>query len=292
MAKPDTDLTPEDLYWKKSFQMFPTWSEFKSQGMLLASPEKDLKVIERLDTLAEFKDFASYARTKRDDLAEALKWYNQHRGDHAQLSFEDALWGRVTESTRMFGIEHAKPGPGVCIGGHLAPAADLLDHNAKPNALFECDPDDNLVMKAKQPIKKGEELTIVYKRQPKALLEFYGILDEPKDHSFHENPNFTPEQCSAFRAAHLEQHDGPLLQNIQRFVDIHCPAPKLATPVASGAAEVANTAAQPDVDKANGDKLPTPLAGEVVRSLRMQSVRGTHLPANIKSISLDQTVAK
>ncbi|CAJ1383914.1 unnamed protein product, partial [Effrenium voratum] len=194
------------------FRSLPTMQEAREAAIPLAAKEEELQPLQGLPRLAQLPQSVS---AQRLSLVKDLEHYNHEvakSGEHAALTFEEALWGAMMVRTRGFSC-----GEDVSV---VAPVADLVNHSHQPNARWTCDSGKNakLSLIAKEDIKPGEELLINYKAQsnPGAEVYFkiYGFTDGAKPEAW------TSSECGKLQAAQLG--GAPVLDRAKALVAEKC----------------------------------------------------------------------
>eukprot|EP00928_Gymnodinium_smaydae_P082634 TRINITY_DN65954_c0_g1_i1.p1 TRINITY_DN65954_c0_g1~~TRINITY_DN65954_c0_g1_i1.p1 ORF type:complete len:403 (-),score=74.24 TRINITY_DN65954_c0_g1_i1:90-1259(-) len=217
---------PVHLYWKNWFRSLPTLEEYKNEGMPIAAPDAELA---RLKGLPHLGTIESTCTRKRANVQRALDFYNAHRGDHKELTFDDVLWGYTVVTTRSF----------LCHGTTMAPVGDLLAHGTTGNVAFKCKRNGQLDFVTTKDVKAGEELVTSYHDHQSAenMLMQYGMMDGA------DFVRWPSSDCRKVRAALLDASKSGFMQNITKLIDGSCPAPpataEAAAPVLPTQANVA-----------------------------------------------------
>eukprot|EP00928_Gymnodinium_smaydae_P006031 TRINITY_DN12097_c0_g1_i2.p1 TRINITY_DN12097_c0_g1~~TRINITY_DN12097_c0_g1_i2.p1 ORF type:complete len:390 (-),score=73.66 TRINITY_DN12097_c0_g1_i2:177-1346(-) len=164
---PAQHLSPEDERLAAWLRAYPTLAEVRSTGGApLVAPDAVLAKWARLPRV----DYSpGYDAAVKARLVNDIANYNEHRGAHPKMDYENALWGRAMANSRDFS----------CRGAALAPVVDLFNHaGSKSNVHWWCDTYGKLNFAARKRIKAGEELTIDYgEKDAASMAGVYGFVD-------------------------------------------------------------------------------------------------------------------
>merc|ERR1711862_522198 len=163
---------------------------------------------------------------------------NFRKAQHPKLSFEDALWSRITVLTRSMTY-------GKCAPMALVPFGDMLASGGrKGNLQSICDiSNGTITWRPTRHIEAGEELTQNWSvsDEPNALSVFsqYGFVP---DHTPAEH--WSEADCTALRTADLSE-GGALMKGARKLVEQSCAEP--AKPADEGAKAISSTSVSQSV---------------------------------------------
>eukprot|EP00931_Biecheleriopsis_adriatica_P005972 TRINITY_DN107442_c0_g1_i1.p1 TRINITY_DN107442_c0_g1~~TRINITY_DN107442_c0_g1_i1.p1 ORF type:complete len:389 (+),score=54.49 TRINITY_DN107442_c0_g1_i1:66-1232(+) len=195
-------------YWASFIYSLPSREDFKELGLPLTAPWSEVR---NLRGLPKFDDVPDWTAGLKYALKQSLDHYNSHRGEHAEISQDDALWGLQVAFTRSFDCNGQMT---------LAPLGDLMNHSSHGNVVYYCDK-DMLKFVSRKTLNAGDELLASYHgpQDSVTMLSQYGILDDSEKDSWSE------KECDALREAHLDDLTSPYMRNVAKLVDVNCPAP-------------------------------------------------------------------
>lgn len=214
---PSAHPADPEHYWKAYIESLPSLEEYRSLGLPLLATNSELHLLENLPIVGPM---AKLTLAKKAQLLDDLYRYNSARGARDRLHWKDALWSAAVISTRVF----------ACDGDsteRLGPAVDFInDAGNNSNAEWRCDSQSGaLVLSAKQPINRHQELTMQYMPSGTSasdLFSRYGLLDSlPRE-------QWGDSVCSKISELDLTHRSSPFLRALGAFTQHNC---KITQPV-------------------------------------------------------------
>eukprot|EP00746_Dinoflagellata_sp_MGD_P005745 gnl/MRDRNA2_/MRDRNA2_111127_c0_seq1.p1 gnl/MRDRNA2_/MRDRNA2_111127_c0~~gnl/MRDRNA2_/MRDRNA2_111127_c0_seq1.p1 ORF type:complete len:538 (-),score=83.00 gnl/MRDRNA2_/MRDRNA2_111127_c0_seq1:118-1596(-) len=180
-----------DSPWKPYLASLPTWHDFASHPQVLSDVDARLCVAGGADALKKLKARNTSMEEEFELLSSLPSW---------RFSLQEFQWARLVLLTRGFTVPawyldtEAEMNPTMKDGKRtkrlklpgskgardvavvLAPFADMLNHNRRPNAAWRYTTADGFVIETSKSVAKGEEILLSYgDKSNEALLLEYGF---------------------------------------------------------------------------------------------------------------------